>query len=111
MSLMASQSLFSSNLDNKTGEEKVITTNFIETVYPNPAYKGNTIFISVQLEKTALVNLVVLDMIGNKLIDIEELKEAGKQNIHFHTDKLIEGVYFVNVISGEKKHVQRLIIR
>jgi len=85
MSLMASQTLFSNNLENKTSEQKVVTSKFIETVYPNPAYKGNTIYISLQLEKAALVNLVVLDMIGNKLID--------------------------NVISGESKHVQRLIIR
>lgn len=111
MSLLVSQTLFSNNLENKAGEEKIVTTQFIDKVYPNPAFKGNTIFVNLQLKQTSIVKLVVLDMIGNKLIDMEEQLEAGKQNIHFHTDKLIEGVYFVNVINGENKHVQRLIIR
>jgi len=115
MSLLASQMLYSNSITNKAKEAKqeakVVTTQLMQKMYPNPATKGNIINITLQLTQTSLVNLIVLDMIGNKVIDTKEEYKAGKQNFHFHTDKLTEGVYFVNIISDENKHVQRLIIR
>jgi len=115
MSLSASQMLYSNSLSDKTKEAKqevkVITNQLVKKIYPNPAYKGNAINFEFQLKQTVTINVIVLDMIGNKVIDFEQELKAGEQNFHFHTDKLTEGVYFVNVISGEEKQVQRLIIR
>lgn len=111
MSLLASQMLYANSLGDKTKEAKVITSQLVEKIYPNPAYKGNAINFEFQLEQSVTINVIVLDMIGNKVIDVEQEFKAGKQNFHFHTDRLTEGVYFVNVISGEEKQVQRLIIR
>jgi len=89
----------------------VITSDLMQKMYPNPAYKGSTINIKLQLKQAALVNLVVLDMIGNKVKNTQHEIKAGTQTLHFNTDKLTQGVYFVNIITGEEKQIQRLIIR
>jgi len=110
ISFLTVHSLSAQNND-KTILSGSLTTNFVESVYPNPANVGNAIYINLKLNEPTNVNVIVLDMIGNKLVDYQTELQSGEQEFHFHSDKLSQGVYFVNVISGNKKHVQRLIVR
>ncbi len=111
LSFFSTQLLFSNSNDEGTLKTKVVNMVTLEKLYPNPASKGSTIFVNLQLQQATIVNVVVLDMIGNKVVDFEQEVKVGDRDIHFHSDKLTEGVYFVNIISGESKQVQRLIIR
>lgn len=88
-----------------------VNANFVQKIYPNPAYKGNLINVNLKLPEKATVDFIVLDMIGNKQIDVSKDLKKGSQAVFFDTDNLSSGVYFLNVIYNDKKQVQRLIIR
>lgn len=102
----------STNIDNtrkiETTEAINKTTNFI--IYPNPSNGEFT--IKYELKKRANVRIDIIDMKGvliRTLVDISNQYD-GKYIIPVILTELPNGIYFVNLIMGDKKFVERVII-
>jgi hypothetical protein len=88
---------------------KVYENNF--TIYPNPA-KGN-LYVSYELTHADHVAIEIRNAIG-QLIRAEPSRKhpEGKNIFIFNTDQLNlqNGVYFISVLTGNKKYTQRLVV-
>jgi hypothetical protein len=77
--------------------------------YPNPFNPITTIRFSVE-ERHAL-HLRVYDISG-RLIEtlVNEKLNPGEHEIQWHADQYASGVYFVELVSGDQRQVQKLIL-
>ncbi|MCB8998943.1 MAG: T9SS type A sorting domain-containing protein [Bacteroidales bacterium] len=78
--------------------------------YPNP-FSKSTIF-PYQLEKTGNVTFRVLDMSGREIMKIEKGTMApGKYNLGIDSDKLSNGLYYLQMKSGSGTETRKMIIQ
>lgn len=69
--------------------------------YPNPVISGNTTTISFSLDNTSNVTLVVTDVLGRTVTQINEGKlSGGAHEISFSTKNLATGVYNYCIRAG-----------
>ncbi|MFN4122790.1 MAG: DUF4397 domain-containing protein [Flavobacteriales bacterium] len=79
------------------------------SLYPNPANEIS--FIEMNLEKSEDVVIRVKDMQGRVLAtDYKGIQPAGFNRMTIDTNKLNSGVYFVELLSGNRSTVNKLVI-
>jgi hypothetical protein len=77
--------------------------------YPNPFNPITTIRFSVEARHA--LHLRVYDISG-RLIEtlVNEKLNPGEHEIQWHADQYASGVYFVELVSGDQRQVQKLIL-
>ncbi len=68
-------------------------------VFPNPTI--NKLFINYNKN----FNYIIFNIQGKKM-----LKGEGKGEIEIHTSNLSAGTYFIQILAGQKRHYQKLVI-
>ncbi len=91
----------------KAETESPVLTNEL-TIVPNPA-KDN-IEIQTTISKKETISVRVSDASGKVVLAKSETVENGRQHIKLNTEKLISGVYIVEIKSNGKTSSQKLII-
>ncbi len=78
-------------------------------VYPNPA-NGNTA-IEFILQKPENVSMSVKNLLGQDVITFGEKKyQEGSHTEYFSTDKLEQGIYYINIIAGDQQYTHKIAI-
>jgi hypothetical protein len=79
-------------------------------VYPNPAQKGESVKMSLSLDKPSNVRYTVVNAVG-QVQYAEELGKvsSGQREWQLPTDQLSSGVYFIRVTADETTLTQKLI--
>jgi hypothetical protein len=79
----------------------------LEQNYPNP-FNPSTV-INYQLPVNNLVTLKVYDAIGREVATlVNEVKGAGYYSVQFNASQLTSGVYFAQLVSGEKTQIRKM---
>lgn len=78
-------------------------------VFPNPFYSQAT--ISFFIEKEGHTTLEAFDLAGRKIVLIDELLNVGKHEIILSKEQLVEGIYLVKLITGNKTYVIKVIVQ
>lgn len=89
--------------------EKIYENNF--SIYPNPA-KG-TIYLKYELKERAKVSFEILNAMGQKmLVELERSYPQGDNIFALNLESLhlTGGVYFVSMITKDKKYTQRIVV-
>ena len=79
--------------------------------YPNPFNPTTTIRFNVGLETSHTTSLQIFDVTGRlveTLVNGELL--AGDHEIQWNASQSSSGVYFVELIAGEKRQIQKLLL-
>jgi len=74
-------------------------------------FQGNNCKLDLLLKDESSLSVTVFDIIGNKVVEVDEYYHKGNHNLILETNSLEKGVYFVNVVVGYEKYVKRLIVR
>lgn len=83
--------------------------NRVSQNYPNPFNDVTT--IRVDLAKSTNLSVEVYNMIGQKVIELNEgSKAAGAHFINIKGDKLNSGIYFYTVTAGNQKVTKKMIV-
>lgn len=78
-------------------------------IFPNPVKEEAEIDYYLASKGLCLINLY--DENGKKAdCLISEIKEKGKHQLRFNSDKYESGVYFIELLAGSKKIIKKLII-
>ena len=81
----------------------------LEQNYPNPFNPTTT--IGYQLPTSGLVNLIVYDINGRKVITlIDGFREAGNHEITFDASNLPSGIYFYRIKSGDFIATEKMML-
>jgi hypothetical protein len=92
-----------------TGINETAVDNKTISVYPNPSRGAVT--ISYELAHSTPVRLSVYDILGNKIMDIEnQNKLAGAYQIPLNTDQLNAGMYFIRLSSEGQLTTTRIVV-
>jgi hypothetical protein len=88
---------------------KPLKENF--KVYPNPA--SSQVTVEWQYSEVKLDKLFLTDMAGRLVMEMQPSQKinAGKMQVQFSTGQLENGIYFVNLISDNKKQVSKLVVQ
>jgi len=70
------------------------------SIFPNPT--NQTATISFNVEKTALVKVEIFNAMGVLVQNESKTVSAGRQNLTFDGSNLSNGIYFVNITTGEQ---------
>ena len=85
----------------------------VEQNYPNPFAEET--FIAYKLYKPAIISLKIFNMYGTEVYTLINHKyhKAGKYVESFDNDRqqLLPGIYYISLISGQKRIVKKMIIR
>jgi hypothetical protein len=85
------------------------TRNAKLEIYPNPF--SQSIVIKYQLPVRSRVSLEIYDITGRLVKTIvNEEKEAGNYKVGWNTKGFSSGVYFVTLVVGDYKEIQKLIL-
>lgn len=89
-----------------------IEANNIElSIYPNPAIKGEEIRISYKTKNSNNVSISIYDILGNEIKEISDyLYETDTINSCFKTNNISSGIYYLQVLDGEKLLSKPIII-
>jgi hypothetical protein len=78
-------------------------------IFPNPVNVEAEIDYYVPLKTLCLINLLELN--GKQIQCVtNEVKDKGKHQIRFNTDKFEDGVYFIELKTESKTIVKKIII-
>lgn len=71
------------------------------SLYPNPASKGQSVFIEYKLKKSSTISIEVFDMLGKKVATVlnDKRVEAGEHQVET-TFNLEPGIYFYTLSTG-----------
>ena len=76
---------------------------------PNPA--ANSTIIPYELKSASNVTLVITDLAGNKVMELNEGKQmAGSQTIEINTANISSGMYFYTLNANNTKLTRKMII-
>jgi hypothetical protein len=79
------------------------------SAYPNPFNPTTTIRFSVEtLHVTSLQIFDITGRVVERLID--GIIQLGNHEIQWNASSYSSGIYFVELVSGEKRQVQKLIL-
>ena len=92
-----------------TGIEEDVELISEYNVYPNPV--KNNLTIELNLNEQSLVNVFVTDMLGNKVVQInnEELN-AGANTLKWNSSNLSNGIYLLNIATNNSLKIKKLIL-
>jgi PKD repeat protein len=78
--------------------------------YPNPF--SNSTSISYSIDKSSMVQLIVYDLLGNKVEMLEnEMKQNGIYTKTWQADNVVKGIYLLQLkINGQHAVSQKLIL-
>ena len=78
--------------------------------YPNP-FNPNT-KISFNLPEPGIVTVSIFDSNGSlvSMLVNNQFYSAGKHNLHFDGESLASGVYFYNLVSGNKSITKKMLL-
>jgi hypothetical protein len=98
-----------SELITGISEKEVIDDSHVSQNFPNPFSTVST--VNVKLEETANLSLVVTNMTGQKVIEINK-GQVPAQNHTFTIDasKLQSGIYFYTVTAGTSQVTRKMIV-
>jgi alkaline phosphatase D len=79
------------------------------SLYPNPSSD----FFSIQynLEDVGQVEVQIIDNVGRLVKNYSSRKESGVWTERYPTENLVEGVYFVKIVSQNNSTIQKLLIK
>jgi hypothetical protein len=78
-------------------------------IYPNPA--NNTAFVSFNLIERTSVKLTIYNSLGKVVYDASHKNLLnGKHSLRINTSQFAEGIYYVNLNFGRKKHQGKIIV-
>lgn len=79
-------------------------------IYPNPTKKE--VFVRLNAKKTGDANIIIYDIVGNKVIEQNEKIEAGVKVYGIDIESLKSGIYFVEIQNSLNEVItkQKLII-
>jgi len=103
----------SDSINNLDAKKKMDEVNWISKellVYPNPSNGDFT--IKYELKKKTNVRIDLIDIKGiliKTFIDVANQYD-GKYQIPISLNELPNGIYFVNLIKGNEKFVERIVI-
>jgi hypothetical protein len=81
----------------------------LESNYPNPF--NPTTQISYQLPENSFVNLVVYNVIGQKVAElVNQEQTSGKYTVKFDASNLPSGVYIYKLQAGEFSDVKKMLL-
>jgi len=93
------------NVLNTAGFEEFNSSAFDMTIYPNPS---TTQFnVELLLPDNNSGQLIVTDVVG-KIVEVRSVVTSGVQS--FQTDKMVDGVYFVTLRSGNYSRMERVVV-
>lgn len=78
------------------------------TIYPNPN-QGNFI-LKVQLSESYPTKIHITNLLGQKLIVLEQFISEGQNNIEIDIENLPEGILFVNVMTQNEIFSGKMIV-
>ena len=88
------------NIFDELGAIKLLNKPLQSTVYPNPF--TNEITLEVQLEQTTNITLVVTNLLGEKMIVVNNIMGKGLSKEVIHLSGLQSGLYFLQVYKGKE---------
>ncbi len=100
---VVSQSVLVSGLKNETAG------NFSFSLYPNPA--KDVLNVSVELPQQSVLNVAVVDMIGQVINETEQSFNGGISNAAINVASLASGVYLLRIHCGSSTVVKRFTIQ
>jgi len=84
-------------------------TDFGLEIYPSPASSFTN--IEFNLEQPVDIYLIVRDVVGKTVYEMNESFGAGKQSIHLNVSGLTSGMYNIQLIAGEKYQSKLFMVR
>jgi hypothetical protein len=97
------------NISQTAGINEITNPVNYLNVYPNPF--SNNANIEFYLTKTEKASFVVYNLIGEKVLSVNEATYgAGTNKITINANDLSQGVYYLNAIIGNQKFTQKLTI-
>ena len=91
---------------NPSGLQKNFEIFALET-YPNPA--NEYLFISVKKNFGGMVSVSLSDVLGQRVYFSEDLSEKGTFQKQVDINKISKGIYFIEVVAGQKKYSGKII--
>ncbi|MFH1049299.1 MAG: T9SS type A sorting domain-containing protein [bacterium] len=89
--------------------EEGIETNSIISISPNPA--SDFAEINLLLNQNSLVTITLLDVLGNKIMNVfEGICESGANEYKVSTNNLLQRLYYVNINIGNKCFIKPIVI-
>jgi len=91
------------------------TISYLES-YPNPFQrKTNIKYVLTEIGKegiqSAVISVKIYDLSGSVVrILVREEKQSGRHSIAFDAGKLESGIYFVELIMGTHREIEKLIL-
>jgi PKD repeat protein len=89
------------------GESRVIEE--LGSIYPNPV-KDNVGF-TISLRQQALLEVNVMNLVGQRIIHEEYNLSAGKQKIQLNTGGIPSGLYHLQIITSAGESISRKLIK
>ncbi len=97
------------NADSTLTEMPAIDDFALESNYPNPF--NPTTQISYQLPENSFVNLVVYNVVGQKVAElVNQEQTSGKYTVKFDASNLPSGVYIYKLQAGEFSDVKKMLL-
>ncbi len=93
-----------------TSNELAIATQFLlYRPYPNPFNPTTTIRYSIDTKRT--VSLRIYDIAGRLVEKLSNrIMEPGEYNIQWNASNYASGIYFLELVSSDQRHVEKLIL-
>ena len=90
--------------------EEVVSANNSVSVFPNPV-SNHQVQVTVQLEKSAAIQISVFDVLGKKITAQSfGKKEAGFNQLTLTTE-FAPGMYFIEINAGADKITKQLVVK
>jgi hypothetical protein len=97
------------NITTTTSVEEQANPVSYVNVYPNPT-AGNTA-IEFVLSNEENVSISVKNLLGQDVISYDnKTYSSGSHTVYFTTDNLSQGVYYLNMLAGGQKKVQKIVV-
>lgn len=94
---------------NATGVEEEIEIINDFSAYPNPV--KNTLTIDVNLNDQAMVDVSIIDLLGNQVALISQgLLKAGSNILQWNSNNVANGVYLLNIKTDKSLKVKKLVV-
>jgi len=94
---------------NIEDHKQVIEEMGVSACYPNPAIHAT--MLTVRLHNEANTKVLVSNLVGQTVKEMNLNLEAGNNPVHLNVDDLASGVYYITVNASGQKHTQKLVVK
>ncbi len=95
--------------DNYSSKNKIPQNYALNQNYPNPFNPTTT--ISYQIPKQGFVNIIVYDILGDKVETlVNREQQAGKYSVQFNASNLSSGIYFYTIRVNNFTSTKKLLL-